>query len=618
MKHFLQKLFFLWLIVNGVFAQNPTSVRFVRNQGQWDATIRYVAEIPNGYLLLKEKSLMYVFFDETVLSRSHAAASNTQYAARKSNAMDGHAVEVFFEGAETSITVEEKYQNAVRYNYFLGNDPTKWQADVPTFGEITYQNIYPGIDFKMYAFRQTLKYEFLVAPQADASKIKLRYTGADNIKILDNQLVVETSINQFKEQKPYTYQEINTRTHEVAATYKLENNIVSFDFPKNYNHAHTLTIDPELVFSTFSGSFANNFGHTATYDEQGNLYTAGTTHSTGAFPTTAGAFQRQAGSTVDVAILKFSPDGTKLLYGTYLGGNQVETPHSMIVNNKGELVVFGTTSSTNFPVSANGYQRRFGGGTPDEPLGGFDYINGSDVFISKLSTDGKTLEASTYVGGSGNDGLSRTFGVFTVINYSDEFRGEVVVDAQDNVYVATSTNSTNFPLVNPITNNALGRQEAIVFKLNTSLSNLLFSTYLGGIGNDAAYGIKWASSGAVYVTGITRSANLPVKTGAFKNVLSGVEDGFLAKFSNDRLEQLTYLGTEDEDAAYLVDVDNAENVHVFGLTRGKYPITQGTYTNTNAGQFIHALDKNLSTTLFSTTIGSARAPRYSSYCFFGK
>lgn len=605
MKHFLRTVFLFLVVINSIEAQNPATVRFVRNQGQWDATIRYRADIPGGYLLLKEKSLMYVFFEAEGLRSCHAMVGNNAVA-RTSDLINGHAVEVAFEGASPVIEVEAQHQNPTVFNYYLGNDAKKWAANVASFGEVIYHNVYPGIDFKMYAFRETLKYEFFVAPHADASKIKLRYVGSKSLKLTDNQLSVETSINTFRELKPYTYQEINNRTRDVATLYHLEGEYLSFDFPKSYDRTQPLTIDPELVFSTFSGSLANNFGHAATYDELGNMYSVGTLHGLGTFPTIAGAFQRQSAGGVDIALLKYSPDGTKLLYGTYIGGGDTDVPHSMIVNSKDELVIFGTTSSTNFPTTVGAYQTRFGGGTPVEPLGGFQYLNGSDIFVLKLNAAGTALVGSTLVGGNGNDGVCRTFD-FNLINYGDEFRGEVVVDDNDNVFVATSTTSANFPLVNPISTQYGGRQDAVVFKLSNDLKTMLNSTYLGGTAPDAAYGLKWAKSGALYVTGITRSANLPVKTGAFKNVISGVEDGFLAKFTNDKLEQLTYLGTDSSDVAYLVDVDNDENVHVFGLTRGRYPTTTGTYVNTNAGQFVHALDKTLSRTVFSTTFGSSRA-----------
>ncbi|MFN4146797.1 MAG: gliding motility-associated C-terminal domain-containing protein [Runella sp.] len=602
MKHLLHICLFV-LNFSSLWAQEPQGVRFVRNQGQWSADVRYRAEIPNGYLLLKEKSLMYVFFEENARKSLHATG---QKSLPTDEYIKGHAVEVQFENLpDTKATVEENHQNATLYNYFIGNDPRHWAAQVPSFGEIIYHDLYPGIDFKMYAFRHTLKYEFIAKPGADVKRIKMKYAGAKELKIADNQLVIETTVNSFRELKPYTYQEIGQRTREVPNFYKLEGETVTFDLPKGYDPKYPLVIDPELVFSTFSGSFADNFGHSATYDDDGNLYSAGTTHSTGAFPTTVGAFQRQAGSVLDIALLKFSPDGTRLLYGTYLGGNATEVPHSMIVNRKGELVMYGTTSSPNFPITAGAYQTRFAGGNPVTPISGFEFINGSDMFLVKISANGNALLASTYIGGSGNDGLSQAINGFGLINYGDEFRGEVVVDNNDNIYVAGSSSSTNFPLVNPSAT-AAGRQDAVVFKFNSNLNQLIFSTYLGGINNDAAYGLQWASSGALYVTGVTRSPNLPVKTGAFKNVISGVEDGFLAKFVNDRLEQITYLGTSAEDVCYLTDVDNNENVYVFGITRGRYEVSPGTYSTPNGGQFVHALDKNLSRTIFSTAFGSPR------------
>ncbi len=606
MKQILRITLLFLGITGGLMAQNSAAVRFVRNQGQWEAAVRYCAEIPGGYLLLKEKSLMYVFFEEEALKSVHARKGAPN--ARKTGALNGHAVEVLFEGANPTFNVEDQHKNPATYNYFLGNDPNRWASNVASFGEVIYRDVYPGIDFKMYAFRQTLKYEFLVAPNADASRIKMRYVGSKELKLVNNELAVATTVNQFKEAKPYTYQEINQRSKEVATQYRLEGEYLSFDFPKGYDRSAPLTIDPELVFSTFSGSYANNFGHAATYDTQGNLYSVGTTHSLGVFPTTAGAFQRQVGgpgNQVDIGLLKFSPDGTRLLYGTYIGGSDCDVPHSMIVNNKDELVIFGTTSSLNFPLTSGAFQTRFGGGTPVMPLGGFEFNNGMDIFVLKLNSTGSVLTGSTYVGGNGSDGYSRTPD-FSLANYGDEFRGEVVVDDKDNVYVATSTNSSNFPLVNAPGNQYGGRQDAVVFKLSSDLKTMLMSTYLGGTSADAAYGIKWAPSGAVYVTGVTRSSNLPVKTGAFKKALSGLEDGFLAKFTNDQLAQITYLGTDSSDVGYLVDVDAEENAHVFGITNGKYPATAGTYNVANAGQFVHALDKNLTQTVFSTTIGSTR------------
>jgi gliding motility-associated-like protein len=582
-------------------AQNQSAVRFIKNLGQWNEAIRYRAEIPGGYLVLKNQSLLYVFMDTDSQRRRHAMSVETN----SSDVVNGHSVEVFFEGSQVATELVENHENELHFNYFLGNDPSHWASGVPTFGEITYHNIYPNIDLKLYAFRQTVKYEFVVAANADASQIRMKYDGAKAIKLSQNQLQVETSINAFKENKPYTYQEIGNRTQEITTDFRLENNTVTFGFPKGYDKKNTLTIDPELVFSTYSGSLADNWGHTATFDEQGNLYTAGTVHDADAFPLTGGAFQTRFNGQIDIGVLKFNPDGTRLLYGTYIGGAFTDIPHSIIVNNQGDLVIFGTTSSLNFPVLASAFQTRFGGGTAIEPLSGLLMQNGSDTFVARLSASGSRLLACTFVGGAGNDGLSRTAD-FAIKNYGDEFRGEVVVDDKDNVYVATTTTSSNFPLSRAVQNTNGGRQDVVVYQLDNNLSDLKFSTYLGGAGSDAAYGIKWAASGSVYVSGVTRSVNMPVKANALNRLLNGVEDGFIAKFTNNQLDQLSYLGTSSADAAYLVDVDKDENVHVFGVSEGKYPVSDGVYSNSNSGQFIQTLDKTLSKSVFSTVFGSGR------------
>jgi gliding motility-associated-like protein len=582
-------------------AQTSSAVRFVKNKGQWNEVIRYRAEIPGGYLVLKRQSVLYVFID----SQSQPSHATGQTNSNVSDIVNGHSVEVFFEGSQTTTQFIENHKNELHHNYFLGNDSSHWASDVPTFSEITYHHIYPNIDLKLYAFRQTVKYEFVVSANADASQIRMKYDGAKDVKLIQNQLQIETSINAFKENRPYTYQEMGDRTQEITTNFKLENNVVSFDFPKGYNKKNTLTIDPELVFSTYSGSVADNWGHTATFDDAGNLYTAGTVHDSGIFPLTGGAFQTRFGGQIDIGILKFNPEGTKLLYATYIGGGFTDIPHSLIVNNRGDLVIFGTTSSSNFPVSAAAFQTRFGGGPGIEPLSGLLMQNGSDTFVAKLSANGNSLLASTFVGGSGNDGLSRTAD-FTVKNYGDEFRGEVVVDDKDNVYVATTTTSSNFPLSRAIQSTNGGRQDVVVYELDNNLSELKFSTYLGGVGSDAAYGIKWAASGSVYVSGVTRSSNMPVKANSFNRLLGGQEDGFIAKFTNNQLEQLSYLGTSSADAAYLVDVDGDENVHIFGLSEGKYPVSEGVYSNPSSNQFIQTLDKTLSKSVFSTIFGSGR------------
>jgi len=598
-------LIFILSLCQTAVADSP--ILFTENKGQWEKDILYRVQTPGGFLILKKHALLYVLYDTKNLPDRHASShqASPEPSARQpeNNMILAHGVEVAFENASHEVNIIAENPVVTKFNYFLGNNPDHWASDVSGYTEIVYNNIYDGINFRIFGYESVLKYEFIVNPGADPAKIKMHYQDASQIKINDKgQLEIHTEAGMIKEAAPFSYQTTGSKKTEVTSSYQLNGNHLTFQLGKNYDQSRTLIIDPELIFSTFSGSLADNWGHTATYDDLGNLYSAGTVFDVG-FPATRGVYQVNFASIVDVGILKFSSDGRTLLYATYLGGNNTDLPNSMIVNKKGELLVFGTTSSTNFSTSPNAFQKNFAGGTNTTPISGLVMSNGTDIFVSKLSSDGRTLLASTYVGGRGNDGLSATQ-FFEIRNYGDSFRGEIIVDQADQVWVTTSTSSNNFPLRSPSQTELLGNQDAVVFQLSDDLSELMWSTYFGGSKSDAANSIKVTKDNQVYITGQTRSPDLDKTTGTVKDNLSGGEDGYVAHFANRQLQKVSYLGTSEADGAYLVDLDPAGNVHVLGLSKGKYPITSGTYTS-GAGQFIHALNPTLTQTIFSTTIGSS-------------
>ncbi|NIJ53263.1 DUF7948 domain-containing protein [Dyadobacter arcticus] len=581
---------------------------FIENRGQWEKDILFRAEIPGGFLFLKNHSLIYVLYDIKKVSGHHAKHHAT--AAVRESSLDenipAHGVEVQFQNSLSSVKHDPKRPIETYFNYLLGKEEAKWAGGAKGFEEIIYENLYPGINLRIYLHQFKLKYEFLVQPNADPSQIKLQYSGAEKVSLNETgQLVIKTSIGTFKEAEPYSFQNINGKTVEIASPFSLLNeNTAQFNLPKGYDKKQILTIDPELIFSTYSGSTSDNWGHTATYDDEGNLYSGGTVFGAN-FPATVGAFQTKFEGLVDISLMKFSPDGSKLIYATFLGGNNTDLPTSLIVNSKKELLVLGTTSSKNFPTRSNAFQPAFGGGTRVVPISGLDLANGSDIFISKLSMDGKQLAGSTYLGGNGNDGVSNSLS-FTIRNYGDAFRGEIVVDNSDNVLIVSSTNSGNFPVKNFVQGKLDGSQDGIVSKFDAGLNTLLWSTYFGGEKEEAAYSLKSMANGDVYVVGVTTSKVLPTTASSYQQHLKGTEDGFVAKFSADKIAAVTYMGTDREDQGYIVDTDPSGNVYVYGLTNGNYPVSEGVYQNVKSGQFIHALDPALSKTIFSTVIGSSR------------
>jgi len=598
-------------------------VVFVQNKGQWGPDILFRADLPSGFLFLKKNALEYVFYDTQALAALHTPRADQAL----NGSVRAHGVEVRLEGSSTGARLEALHPSPTGIHYFLGNDPTRWAADVPAYSEVIYRDIYPGVNLRLFAYYQTLKYEFIVQPGADPALIRLVYDGADRVRLENGQLAVETSVQTFQESRPYSYVSQNSRAIEVPAQWTIQSypnaqsattsaTLAQFRFPSGYDRSLPLTIDPELVFATYSGSRSDNWGHTATYDAAGNFYSGGTVFGSN-MTVTRGAYQVNFAGEIDLAIHKFNADGTQLLYSTFLGGSLVETPNSLIVNKQGELIIYGVTSSANFPTTSGAARQRFAGGTAFAPSGnsfpsgstlqGIYFKNGTDLYISKLSASGNALTGSTYVGGSGNDGINDTHlsgNAQTIRNYGDEFRGEVVLDTTDRIYVATTTASTDFPVTNGGKLN--GASDGVVLRLNASLTQLEWATYLGGSGYDAAFGLKVGASGAVYVTGVTQSPDLPGTTGAYQSTNNGRWDGFIAKFSRDALERTTYLGTAGDDAGYLIDLDPQERPHVFGLTNGAYPVTTGVYQNANSGQFVHALTADLTASVFSTVIGSGR------------
>jgi gliding motility-associated-like protein len=602
------RCFFSYLLLFAASKCLAGGMYFIENRGQWDKDILFRAEIPGGFLFLKNQSLVYVLYDAKQVSSHHAKRDEVSSAA-KSNAELGiaaHGVEVQFLNAKSSVKHLPKKQIPTYFNYFLGKEEASWAGGVRGFEEVLYTDVYQGIDLRIYLHQFKLKYEFIVKPQADPSQIRLKYSGAEQLSLNETgQLVIKTSVGTFKEAEPYSFQTVNGRTVEVSSPFSLlADHTAQFLLPKGYNKDASLTIDPELIFSTYSGSLADNWGHTATYDDEGNLYSGGTVFGAN-FPATTGAFQTKFEGMVDVSVMKFSPDGSKLLYATFLGGSATDLPTSLVVNSKKELLILGTTSSKNFPTRSNAFQPGFGGGTRVVPISGLDLVNGADIFVSKLAADGKQLTGSTYLGGDGNDGVSNTQ-VFGIRNYGDAFRGEIVVDKSDNVLIVSATNSGNFPLKNYVQQRLGGFLDGIVSKFDPGLNTLLWSTYLGGEKDEAAYSLKSMDNGDVYVVGVTKSTLLPTTAASYQQSLKGTEDAFVAKFSQDKLAAITYMGTDKEDTGYLVDTDPSGNVYVYGLTMGDYPVSQGVYQNAKSGQFIHALDSALSKTIFSTIIGSGR------------
>lgn len=579
-----------------VFGQS--AFRFEQNKGQWNENVRYRVRLNKGFLYLQERSLLFVYGDK----RKHSFLIEP-LGMRLSELTEGDVLQGYS-------------------NYFIGNDESKWKTGVKSYGYVLYRDVYEGIDWKIYGAETGIKHEFVLSAGADYKNIRLRYEGLDKLE-LDSErgcLVLHTCLGRMEELKPYAYQLIDGKTVEVEARFVLKDGEVCYDLG-TYDSTKALVVDPTLVFSTYSGSTSDNWGFTATYDSDGNMYTGSIVRGDG-YPTSVGAFDDDFGGEWDCAVSKFNSAGTDLIFSTYFGGNQSEMPHSMTVNQFGELLVFGTTGSSNFPTTSNAFGVMFSGGSTVTYDGTIVFPFGVDIFVNRFSSDGTQLLASTFVGGSGNDGLNYRerynseqstvyLGNDTLYaNYGDGARGEIITDDRNNVYVGSSTFSDDFPVTdNAFQNQFGGGQEGVVFKLDYSLSSMLFGSYIGGSGDDAVFSVDTDSEYRLYVTGGTSSIDFPTCAQAYNTTSNfGTTDAFVSLVSYDGSQLLasTYFGSDTFDLSYFVRTDRNDNPHIFGQTKasGSTLVYNTQYSIPNSGQFIAKFTPMLDSLIWSTVFGT--------------
>ncbi len=588
----------------------PPRATFTQNKGQWPAQVLYRAQIPGGVMFVERSAFTYVLFSESPLGH-HGHAHQPEHLGEGK----AHAYRVKFVGGEASMSYGSLAQPHYE-NYFIGNEPAHWGTGCLVFGEVLLHDVWPGIDLRISG-KEGIKYEFVVAPGADRNMVRMRYEGQDGLTLKNGDVHVQLSTGEVVEKAPVTYQEghfalDNEERYELRSRYVLEGSLLSFNVEGMQDADRPVVIDPVLTFASYTGSTADNFGCTATFDAGGFLYGGGIVFNAG-YPTTVGVLQSFfAGGTVDVGISKWTPDGTNLVWSTYLGGVQgADAPHSLVVNEQDELYVMGTTGSLDYPTTAGAFDISFGaGGGPvswSNIFGGYGYshVNGSDVFLSHLNASATAFIGSTLVGGGGQDGLNNT--PTLTHNYGDHFRGEVALDPDGNPVVATSTFSAGMPTTPGAPQAAYSAaQDGFVFRMNPALTNMLWATYIGGVGEDSAFGVQFDSNGDVFVTGGTTSAGLPMPGASADNSHNGGADGYIMKYSGTTGALLagTYLGTADYDQSYLVQLDTDDDVYVAGQTHGAYPVSPGTYNNPGSSQFIHKFNNALSISQWSTVIGN--------------
>jgi gliding motility-associated-like protein len=576
-------------------------LEFVENKGQHDNVVKFNAQLYNGAFFLHNNGytvLQHNVDDVKALSdKAHDKEINNQ---DSKVIVRSHAVTMKFIDAKASTMVQEQLLPTYN-NYFIGNDASKYATHCNVSNAVLAKNVYPNIDVRYFTSGSTLKYDLIVQPGANLNNLKWQYTGANDVTInKKGTITIKTSVGDIQEYIPQAYYTDDAGTKQtVSCKFKMNNDIVSFSIG-NYDRKKTLTIDPVLIFGTYTGSTVDNWGFTATYGPAGEGYGGGIAFGSG-FPVSTGAFQTSygggdgfggLGNGFDAVIIKYSANGSNRLYATYLGGSSDEQPHSLIADNTG-LVIAGRTASTNFPTTSNA-----------GPGGGWD------IFLTKLSAAGDAIIGSIKIGGSGADGQNIGDDVGSLFrNYADDARSEVIIDQQGNIVLSSCTRSTNFP----VTAGALqatnsGLQDAVFIKASNNLSSILYATYFGGMGDDAAYVVTQDASGSYYFAGGTNSSNLPeVIAGVYQNSFQGGNcDGFITVINNNAtaITRTSYFGTAGDEQIYGIQLDRDGDVYFGGTTTGSWPVINATFSNTGAKQFITKTQNTLSSFIYSTTFGS--------------
>jgi hypothetical protein len=444
----------------------------------------------------------------------------------------GLSLETQLVGANTNATIRGEEKQAGKVHYLRGDASL---TNIPTFAQVRYERVYPGIDLVYYGNQRQLEYDFVVSPGADPGRIALRFEGTDDISV-DSQgnLVLRANNSEIVQHKPVVYQKLRGSRKEIQGQYRLAAvNTVSFEVGP-YDHSATLIIDPVLSYSTFlGGSNGDDDARAVATDSSGNVYVTGSTTSTnfqtlGPVQATAGSQDPEAGLS-DAFVTKLNAAGTALIYSTYLGGTSDDDSNTIAVDSSGSAIIAGSTGSTDFPTTAGAIRR-----TCNMASSGSCF----DAFVAKLNAAGSALVFSTYLGGTSDD----------------EARG-IAIDSSGNAYVTGKSASTNFPT----TSGAFSTDASsggFVTKLS-AIGAIVYSTYLGaGTGTTEPKGIAVDSSGSAYITGATPSSTT-TGTDVFITKLNAA--GTAAVYSQ------VIRGAKD-DIGNAVAVDGSGNAYVAGQT----------------------------------------------------
>lgn len=465
-------------------------------------------------------------------------------------------------------------------NYLHGSDRSHWVTNVPTYAALEGRQLYRGVDIVWYERDSGVEFDLVVAPGADVTTIDLAAIGATAVELdHDGNVAMSAGSRSLTLRAPIAYQATGHGRQLVAASYVLNGPSHIGLKIGEFDRTLPLVIDPVLSYSSYIGGDEFDSVNDIAVDGMGNLYLVGETQSVN-FPHSAGLSGDPGDSASDAVVTKISPNGDNLVFSTYLGGNSSDTATSIALDASGNIYVTGTTASSDFPTNNPIFPQLFGI---------------QDSFVAKLNPTGITLIFSTYLGGGADDTCTA-----------------ICVDSTNAVYVTGTTESDDFPTVNPLFGDPGDLDfDAFVTKINAAGSELVFSTYLGGDMADGATSIAVSSSGEIFAAGFTRSTDFPTTNPAFGDPGDGASDGWVARINSTEplLVFSRYLGGSNSDQINALAIDSNLNVYVVGGTDSTdFPVVnpiQVDPADAASDGFITKLGPSGVTTVFSTYVGGS-------------
>jgi hypothetical protein len=591
---------------------------FEANRGQSDKQVKFLSR-GQGYTLFltNDEAVLSLRRSNLNLSDSHSFGMSPSAFRQDAEKGQSAVLRMKLVGANKAAPIAGTGVQEGKSNYFIGNDPSQWRTNVSNYSQVRYQDAYPGVDLVYYGNQKQLEYDFVVAPGADPNAITLdvaadgategRNSGAPRIDA-NGDLLVLTHGGEVRFHKPVVYQTNESfDSHAIggepnaleAKNIEAKNiidgrwvlkggNRVGFEVAA-YDPSKPLVIDPALSYSTYLGGTGTDGAFGVAIDSAGNCYVTGFTSSTN-FPT-KNPYQKKSGGGIDTFVTKLNATGTALVYSTYVGGSATEYPFAIGVDSTGAAYELGNTGSANFPVTAGAFQTTC-----------ISCALYPAVFLTKLSPSGTSLAYSTFLGGSGDN---RAFGI--------------ALDSANDAYIVGWTTSVDFPTTPDAFQTAYagGSSDVFVTELNPAASTvaaqLVYSTYLGGSGQDVGFGIALDSNNNTYVTGYTYSTDFPVTAAAFQTSTTVNGAAWVTKLNvgGTALLYSTYLGgTTGTSAGNSIKTDANGAAYITGYTcASDFPVTQGVFQSKFGGDCTSAGGDGFVTKLNPT--GSA--PVFSSY-----